>query len=498
MSGRGTIFVGGRSWALRALLNDTGGFGEVWIAESDGHTAAIKLVEKVAGARREWLLANELRGLPNIMPVLDVAETQDSLALLMPLAAKSLRQHVGEAGRSLTAGEVRPILIDIAGALVGMKSRGVVHRDIKPENILLYGGAWCLTDFGVSRYAAAATATATRKRSFTWQYAAPEQWRHETATSATDVYAFGVMAHELLAGVRPFRGLDDEELRRQHLHDPPPPIPGISTALATLIDRCLIKASQARDTPQDILACLLTRDGEEPRRGITALLEEDRKIFGARAERARLQSISQSSRAVSTELAKAAREQYYEISDALKRTIMEATNTATLTYHSWVSEAVGWIVALGHAELEFSDLLGGSGGTPNRLSFDIVQSAYVLVDDKDAPNAYRGRAHSLWFCDVEEPGCYRWYELGFAGGDPGRRLLFHSRYKSRSGIFRPYSMTPTIMSDEMLVEHHQVVGAWPFARVEIDEFVDRWIQWFAEASRGVLSPPPVKRGKHYR
>jgi serine/threonine-protein kinase len=63
---------------------------------------------------------------------------------------------------------------------------------LKPDNGLLLGEHWCLADFGISRCAEATTAPDTRKYSMTWDYAATEQWRHERATSAMDVYALGV------------------------------------------------------------------------------------------------------------------------------------------------------------------------------------------------------------------------------------------------------------------------------------------------------------------
>ena len=116
----------------------------------------------------------------------------------MPKAEKSLRDHLeGEGGR-LSVEDARKVLTDVAAGLVAIEGR-VVHRDIKPENILLLDESWCLTDFGIARYADAATAPDTRKYSMTARYAAPEQWRGERAVGATDVYATGVVAYELLA-----------------------------------------------------------------------------------------------------------------------------------------------------------------------------------------------------------------------------------------------------------------------------------------------------------
>ena len=135
----------------------------------------------------------------------------------MPWAEKSLRQHIEEAGGKLGFNDTVAVLLDIAQGLAELGNE-IVHRDIKPENILLYESHWCLTDFGIARYAEATTAPDTHKFSMTPPYAAPEQWREERATYATDVYAFEVMAYELLQGRRPFPGPEKSDFREQHLH----------------------------------------------------------------------------------------------------------------------------------------------------------------------------------------------------------------------------------------------------------------------------------------
>src|SRR4051812_20860511 len=109
----------------------------------------------------------------------------------MPRADRSLRGHLAATGQILTFYDALTVLIDVTAALVDLDGK-VVHRDIKPENILLLDGAWCLADFGISRYAEASTARDTHKWSMSPPYAAPERWRSERATSASDVYALGV------------------------------------------------------------------------------------------------------------------------------------------------------------------------------------------------------------------------------------------------------------------------------------------------------------------
>lgn len=128
-----------------------------------------------------------------------------------------------------------------------------MHRDLKPENVLLLGGHWRLADFGISRYAEATTAPDTRKYSMSPRYAAPEQWRFERAGTPADVYAFGVMVHELLSGSPPFAGPDFRDL---HLNKVPAPLTAAKAALAALVEECLYKAPEARPSPANILARL--------------------------------------------------------------------------------------------------------------------------------------------------------------------------------------------------------------------------------------------------
>ncbi|MCZ7573944.1 MAG: serine/threonine protein kinase [Ardenticatenaceae bacterium] len=243
-----------RKWWLGTEITK-GGFGRIYEAEAeDGSQAVVKLVPKAPGASRE-LLFEPVSGLPNIIPIIDSGEWQDYYVLVMPRAEKSLRQHLNEAGGKLATDEAVRVLLDVAEALASLQ-QGVVHRDLKPENVLLYESRWCLADFGIARYAEATTAPDTQKYALTAPYAAPEQWRAERATPATDVYAFGVMAFELLQGHRPFPGPSPWDYREQHLNQAPPRLAGCSPSIASLVTECLYKAPQARPTPANILTRL--------------------------------------------------------------------------------------------------------------------------------------------------------------------------------------------------------------------------------------------------
>lgn len=214
-----------------------------------GDPAAIKVIRKVPGSDRELLFV-DLAGIPNVVPIWDAGEIESGYVLVMPSADYSLRHRVDVAGGSLTAEEVVTVLTDVCSALECL-SPEIVHRDLKPENILLYQGQWCVCDFGIARFAAATTSPNTMKFSMTPAYAAPEQWRFERTTPATDVYAVGVVGFELLTGSPPFRGTD-EELREQHLASQPTVSEDVPTKLADVILSCLLKDPGSRPSAANV------------------------------------------------------------------------------------------------------------------------------------------------------------------------------------------------------------------------------------------------------
>ena len=131
-----------------------------------------------------------------------------------------------------------------------------MHRDLKPENVLWWRGAWHLADFGIARYAEQTTSPDTRKFAMTAEYAAPEQWRFERATGATDVYALGIIAYELLSGSLPFPGPTWEDFYEQHLRRPAPALDHVPASLAGVVANCLMKEPDARPAPARLLGRL--------------------------------------------------------------------------------------------------------------------------------------------------------------------------------------------------------------------------------------------------
>jgi eukaryotic-like serine/threonine-protein kinase len=149
-------------------------------------------------------------------------------------------------------------LVQIARALDHAHRRGVVHRDLKPDNVLFRDeDNVVLTDFGIAhrpdtpesqRITAVGTVLGTPA------YLSPEQIEGGRADARTDLYALGVLMHELLTGQLPFAGESARATMLAHLHRAPPPLPEALRSLQPLRDRLLAKAPD--DRPHSAAAVL--------------------------------------------------------------------------------------------------------------------------------------------------------------------------------------------------------------------------------------------------
>jgi hypothetical protein len=231
------------------LLNDryrldeiiaSGGMGQVWRATDEllGRLVAIKVLH-AGGLGGGSTGAEEFRerfryearnsaalSHPNIATVYDFGDDADHPYLVMELVeGQSLAQILAERG-ALPPEEVQSLLGQAALALQVAHNAGVVHRDVKPANIMVTpSGMVKLTDFGIARAAAGSGLTRTGEVLGTPHYLAPEQAQGLPATAASDVYALGVVAHELLTGRRPFSGESMVATALAHVSQPPPELP---------------------------------------------------------------------------------------------------------------------------------------------------------------------------------------------------------------------------------------------------------------------------------
>lgn len=398
----------------------------------------------------------------------------------MPRADYSLRSYIEGAHEALPPAEVTQVLLDIATALADIEGR-VVHRDLKPENVLFLKGGWSLADFGISRYAEATTAPDTHKFSLSPPYAAPERWRNERATIATDVYSLGIIAFELLTGKRPFPGPTGEDFREQHLHAEAPDLLAGPLSLRSVISECLYKAPGARPAPANLAARLERMGSEKLTGGLAKLSQANLTEVSRRSEAARIASAKKSEEDRRSNLFQSAKQSLLTIEQAL----MGAIEAAAPTVSRQKGKRTGAALSLGDAQIEFFPI-GKTGPRPwqwQAPAFDVVAHSGLIVRVPRDRYEFEGRSHSLWFCDARETGRYQWFELAFMA----------SPLVGRTTVIRPFSADPGVEAAKALwtgISEFQL--AWPIEPCEtgdLEPFVDRWANWFADAADGSLSAP---------
>jgi len=201
-------------------LIGVGGMGSVYLAERvDGQFSkqvAIKFVssqEATSKMIEQFLQEREtLAALdhPNIVRLLDGGITEDGLPYFIMdyVEGRPIDECCTE--RQLSLEERLTLFVQVCAAVQYAHRSAVVHRDIKPRNIIVTGdGVPKLLDFGIAklmkrRSSATPGETTQAFRTFTLEYASPEQVRSEPITTAVDIYALGVLLYELLTGEWPY------------------------------------------------------------------------------------------------------------------------------------------------------------------------------------------------------------------------------------------------------------------------------------------------------
>jgi len=244
----------------------SGGMGEVWEARDEllGRTVAVKVLRSELATDQGFLarFRTEARNSarlahPSIAATYDYGESDGSAWLVMelvpgePLSDLLATQHSVEPRRAMQ------IIASAASGLAAAHEAGIVHRDVKPGNLLVTPtGGVKVTDFGIARAAAEAPLTATGQVMGTAAYLSPEQATgRRDLTPAVDVYALGVVAHEMLAGQRPFTGESQVAIALAQVNDPPPPLPAsVPRGARALVDACLAKDPHARPRDAAVVA----------------------------------------------------------------------------------------------------------------------------------------------------------------------------------------------------------------------------------------------------
>jgi eukaryotic-like serine/threonine-protein kinase len=237
----------------------TGGMGEVWRGTDTvlGRKVAVKLLKAEYAddptfRSRFETEARHAAALhhPGIAGVYDVGEGSPADGsvhprpfLVMELVEGQPLSTLIAGGRELDPDAVRDLLSQVGDALGAAHAAGIVHRDVKPANLIVTpAGKIKVTDFGIARAADGVGITRTGAVMGTPQYLSPEQAEGRPATAASDVYALGVVAFEMLAGRRPFEADSPVATALAHVREPVPELPAdVPRDLATVVRRSLAK-----------------------------------------------------------------------------------------------------------------------------------------------------------------------------------------------------------------------------------------------------------------
>ena len=236
-----------------------GGMATVYLAEDLKHhrQVALKVLRHDLAVSlgpgrflREVSIAANLQH-PHILPLYDSGEVDGILFYVMPyVPGPSLRQKLVREGELPIADAVR-ILRDVADAMAYAHAHHVVHRDIKPENVMLADRHAVVTDFGVAKAVSDATGAHTLTTAGvalgTPTYMAPEQATADPhADHRCDIYAWGVMAYELLTGRPPFTGSTPQAVLGAHVTLDPDPVTRHRTSIPPVLATVVMKALEKK------------------------------------------------------------------------------------------------------------------------------------------------------------------------------------------------------------------------------------------------------------
>ncbi|HEX5075394.1 MAG TPA: protein kinase [Gemmatimonadaceae bacterium] len=296
-----------------------GGMARVYLARDLKHSrsVAVKVIRPDLARSlgrdrflREIEIAARLRH-PNIVPVYDSGDADGVLYFVMPFEeGPSIRERL-RVGAPMSPGECVSVLRDVARALAYAHEHGVVHRDVKPDNVMLSSGAAVVTDFGIAKAIAAASAgdetlrmgsdsisivrtQADSLRTITQvgvgigtpAYMAPEQAAGDPSTDhRADIYSFGCLAYELFAGHPPFHDLAMAEVVAAHIGTAPVPLSNLSDAVpesvSRLVAQCLEKKPAARpQSAQELLTELDAAQTTGPNAAIRRRRRLPRTVLG--------------------------------------------------------------------------------------------------------------------------------------------------------------------------------------------------------------------------
>jgi serine/threonine-protein kinase len=242
--------LGGR-YRLLELLGQ-GGMATIYRARDAQleRDVAIKLLRPEFGQDPDFLarFRDEARAAaslshPNVVAVFDFGEEASGPYIVMELVEGQDLASILRDNGPLAPRQAARIASDVAKALQAAHARGFVHRDVKPSNILIgRDGRVKVADFGIARAIDESQLTLPGVTMGSVHYFAPEQARGESATTASDVYALGIVLFEMLTGQRPFSGDGAAAVALARLTTTPPRPSALRPAVPAELDGIVLRA----------------------------------------------------------------------------------------------------------------------------------------------------------------------------------------------------------------------------------------------------------------
>ncbi len=216
---------------------------------------------------------------PHIIPIYDYGQVGERPYVVMAYISGGSLEDLLTGGPLPLDVTVR-ILGQVAQALDFAHGFGVIHRDVKPANILLDAQQNAiLTDFGIAKVIAETQELTGEALVGTPSFLAPELVNlRNPVTPAVDVYALGVTAYRMLAGVLPFPGRSAAELLWAHVHEPAPLISPLRPDLPVGVDAVLQKALAKTPAARYVTAAEMAADLAEVAAGRPPALAEQASI----------------------------------------------------------------------------------------------------------------------------------------------------------------------------------------------------------------------------
>ena len=467
-------------------LGQAGGFGEVFIGSGECGPVAIKRLKINAkeAAHRELEIGQRLmRGsFSHIVPILDAGQDSESdrYFLVMPICEFSLQEKIDQAKGSISL-EISKAAVN--GILSGLlEATDITHRDLKPANILYHENAWKIADFGIAKFIEDSTSMETLRNCLTPTYAAPEQWKGERPTVATDIYSLGCIIHTLFTGSPPFNGSTDD-VRENHLNTAPAPLDELAPRFSGFVAHMLRKSPNSRPTLDRCIRVLSELELKTKNSNVNhpVIDEAAKRVAQRESEDEARNHAAATLRRERTELFSDAQADLISTRNKLLTRLKESSESVKIDNRSRLR--------FGDADLNFThdpEILDefvlarhARGGKPyEHTGWNVLGWSKISLTCNRTSYTW---SSSLLFADLKDGNGFRWYEVAFwtlsqRGGD------------EPYGI-EGYKVDIDLACGNIMHSVNVAYGPLPIDGEDQENFFSRWMGLVAKAAVGELNRP---------